>query len=1169
VSWARVGIEEAREYLDLAGAAGPEAHWQANAERQLRGAVAVHNRLVDRRVAWLSDEVGMGKTFVALAVASLVRRQVPAARILYLLPSSRLQPKWRKEMLRFTRSCVRSRDHRVRSFDDKPVRPVLEPRRLRELGAELVIDPDRDVVATLGAFSFALGEEDRWRAAWSRLAELSPLLPARLPRDAYRVDGWPNKGRFKRLYAAALNSLLPVFDLVVCDESHNLRAGARGGAARNQTIAAALGGFAPDVELPWGGPRPGPRVRRLLCLTATPVEHEFAELARQAEVFGMMRPDVVRPEVLRDLELLSQPGRAEQKKDIARRYVVRRVQELHPGGASEGLTKNQYRREWRQGGVAQFDEALGLPSDRERLLVALVQKRVIGALHRSRVRRADGTFLRSFQMGMLSSFESFGESIDRQLTPVFDGDEQTRSEVDRQGVDTADIDQLCSDYRAEFGASPPHPKMDAVARQVAVQALGGDKSLVFVRRIRTTEELAAKVVDHLDAALIGAVRGLLPPSLVPEFAERVRQYEALRRARSAPRPLAEAGDDETDAGGSDSFFAWFFRGAGTDPDRLGARLRRQAFQAPRHPWSIFFHDNHVLWLLGDELRALRPWIERNRDRLDEEARRRFPSATVPGARHFYEAWQAAGLAVLEEVGDARQAALASTLLDDLYPRRKGKWDGDLGDAASELARRPFFARLRNHPLGEVLWPTRPDADTWIELREREERRQLLASTLRLGSPVVALWTTAVRVADSFGVPGGAEGARLFDDLVEQFLDRLSRDAAEQGKHTAYSELEQIATHHRALSGQNFAGIGDVALADLSRYYQAHLSRQSPVVALHGGSKSGQALTQFRMPGYPLVMVATEVVREGVDLHTFCARVLHYGIAWTSSATEQRTGRVDRLGSLTQRRYLPGAPDAMLQVHYPHLWDSVEPLQLAVLYRRMDRFLRMVHDDLGSLDDEGSRIELDVEIGRRIEYPAPPTRKLRSAFGVGEPDLSGGPLAEVDVEPPIAPDDLRRVLSDLASELRDDPRGRPSWHGEVRLSSGSITSDSEEGARRQPFRAALRTRRDGSGFYLRLVSPIGRLDLSDGQVARSLLLWDARTPGVFLSASLTPDGSTPARGTLTDRRVLVEARTDTPLWPGCPAVELVRRALVVVTTEADRFERSFLGAGHDMALSEWV
>ena len=46
---------------------------QARAEEQLAGAVAMHNILERHNVAYLADEVGMGKTYVALGAMALFR----------------------------------------------------------------------------------------------------------------------------------------------------------------------------------------------------------------------------------------------------------------------------------------------------------------------------------------------------------------------------------------------------------------------------------------------------------------------------------------------------------------------------------------------------------------------------------------------------------------------------------------------------------------------------------------------------------------------------------------------------------------------------------------------------------------------------------------------------------------------------------------------------------------------------------------------------------------------------------------------------------------------------------------------------------------------------------------------------------------------------------------
>ena len=123
-----------------------------------------------------------------------------------------------------------------------------------------------------------------------------------------------------------------------------------------------------------------------------------------------------------------------------------------------------------------------------------------------------------------------------------------------------------------------------------------------------------------------------------------------------------------------------------------------------------------------------------------------------------------------------------------------------------------------------------------------------------------------------------------------------------------------------------------------------------------GGVNKRMVKQFRMPGYPLVLATTDVLQEGEDLHTFCRRVIHYGITWTPSAMEQRTGRVDRIGSLVQRN-LDGADrkpkaDEWIQVYYPHLADTVERLQVRRVLERLNDFLRLVHHNVPSAASDG-------------------------------------------------------------------------------------------------------------------------------------------------------------------------------------------------------------------------
>lgn len=59
------------------------------------------------------------------------------------------------------------------------------------------------------------------------------------------------------------------------------------------------------------------------------------------------------------------------------------------------------------------------------------------------------------------------------------------------------------------------------------------------------------------------------------------------------------------------------------------------------------------------------------------------------------------------------------------------------------------------------------------------------------------------------------------------------------------------------------------------------------------------LRGFNSPYAPLVMVASSVGQEGIDLQKYCSHVIHYDLEWNPAKLEQREGRVDRQGREAQ------------------------------------------------------------------------------------------------------------------------------------------------------------------------------------------------------------------------------------------------------------------------------
>src|SRR4051812_42520515 len=115
---------------------GARIEGKRRAEEQLEGAVALHNILEANGVAYLADEVGMGKTYVALGALALFRHFNPNFRVLILTPRANIQQKWAKEIHNFVAHNMRYADLRVKGLDGRPVRPLAECDNLVDLGTE-------------------------------------------------------------------------------------------------------------------------------------------------------------------------------------------------------------------------------------------------------------------------------------------------------------------------------------------------------------------------------------------------------------------------------------------------------------------------------------------------------------------------------------------------------------------------------------------------------------------------------------------------------------------------------------------------------------------------------------------------------------------------------------------------------------------------------------------------------------------------------------------------------------------------------------------------------------------------------------------------------------------------------------------------------------------------
>lgn len=1115
-----VSPEFVRELIDFA----PVKDSQSSrfAADQLAGAVALFNMLARNRVAYLADEVGMGKTYVALGVMGLIRHLHPSARIVVIAPRENIQRKWIKELRNFVRHNWKISGSRVKSLQDAPGWEPVHCDSLLEFAHEALLHADRDFFLRMTSFSLAFKEADRRADLRRRLRALVPWA------DTEALSARSFEG-FRDAFGAALNAAVPQADLVVVDEAHNLKHGFGDRVSiRNRLMGLAFGH--PDGRS-FAGDWYGPRAKRLLLLSATPFEDDYAAIQRQLEVFGFgdcaLRDasggDPVSVRDLRDPDL-----RDEAKREIVGRMLVRRASGLEVAGRLH--TKNMYRREWRMGGYAIHDQPMQIEDPRQRLVVALMQKKVAEILQ-------DERFNNSFQIGMLSSFESFLESLGRsQLlarraaqrdqeaeeeegAAVFDGDQTDRPD-ERRGIDTEAVAQVAESYRERFGGTLPHPKLDATADALADAFRTGEKALVFVRRVRTVQELAAKLDRHFDRWLRERMESALPElraDIDDLFAryerDRARrpdeQWEAVPLDAEEPEPLEQLEErrfaEEEDEGSAETFFAWFFRGEGPRGVLSGAAFQKNRLSGESSAYGTLLDDDYVSWLLGhprDPLAALAEQLGlAGGDALELLRARGYAmfttlSRSAKGYPRYrvYQAYQAAALALLAERG-GDMGGRARTVLDERFAGPvAGEAAAPAGFPGPEvgIGITTIFSELAARPsLREELWPDDGSGDFRARFRRREQRRELLSAMARLGAAYIDLYLLAIADLGSFargGLGADADASDRATRLARAYADLLEKQSSEPGFH-AFRELSLAARAFDLILAVNFPEVPELPLHELASLYAATLQKQVPVGRMSGGVNK-RLVRQFRMPGFPLVLATTDVLQEGEDLHTFCRRVVHYGITWTPSAMEQRTGRVDRIGSLVQRE-LDGAaelpqPDRWIQVFYPHLRDTVEVLQVRRVLQRLNRFLRLIHECRDEPNGDESRIDAAREILEALEAVPPLEGPLESAFPVRAEwlrgDLSATDVEVPDVEATIA--HFERMWSTLTERYRIEgprPSDRFAREGYVAVENGRLAPAHSPLQPAHHFVVTLRSQAAGDATLLRCRSEVGHLRLQDDAI----------------------------------------------------------------------------------------
>lgn len=282
---------------------------------------------------------------------------------------------------------------------------------------------------------------------------------------------------------------------------------------------------------------------------------------------------------------------------------------------------------------------------------------------------------------------------------------------------------------------------------------------------------------------------------------------------------------------------------------------------------------------------------------------------------------ATGRALREAISEAIDAYVRDGAAKQLGIRQR-QVDRAIGPIAGHLDKGKPAARACSREVDRVLQGYKslaPCAERLHDIVLRFLRRPsfiIRYFDLREGAITPEQVKRAFRTRDQSGL--------TIREVVDNFLHFLERRCGEADREAYLRAVETIQTgvHHGGEAvetdeddGERHAFVSNVRLVNGAT---KHDTRQRLMLA-------------FNTPFYPEILVTSSVMAEGVDLHLNCRHIIHHDLAWNPSNLEQRTGRIDRIGAKAERAGQP------IRVYMPYIAESQDEKMYRVVMDRESWF----------------------------------------------------------------------------------------------------------------------------------------------------------------------------------------------------------------------------------------
>lgn len=428
--------------------------------------------------------------------------------------------------------------------------------------------------------------------------------------------------------------------------------------------------------------------------------------------------------------------------------------------------------------------------------------------------------------------------------------------------------------------------------------------------------------------LLAASATTQAPESRPVFAEGLASsYEAFLQTRrlrqSEIQKVWDSDDDSGELPVSTEAMRWYL-------DKLERLIPRGDAEASRtHPKIAATVDRALaLWRAGEKVVVFCHYIATGRvlrQRISEAVSH---DIRVTGARKLncpshevYEHIERIGKRFFDEDSPIRQACdEAATRLLDYFPALS-EYHDDLIDIVRRNIRTPSFL-VRYFPLGE----------------------QLDAEAMK----------AALQTTDDSGLS--------LENLLRDFFEFLVSHCGEEDRRRYIEAVKAIQT------GAHFGRDTSRAFTDDELQGEQPEMLVPNVRLVNGTTKPDtrqRLMLTFNTPFYPEILVTSNVLAEGVDLHLNCRYVIHHDLCWNPSTLEQRTGRIDRIGAKAERCGRP------IHIYLPYIAETQDEKMYRVVMDRERWFSVVMGEnykvDAKTVEKLASRIPLPVAAAENLAF----------------------------------------------------------------------------------------------------------------------------------------------------------------------------------------------------------